>query len=637
MSVSPGATPNTTLASIRNPFLHQVVTDPWDIAEADVPQINAKVFDECRRLIDEVAQTGRATSLLLHGIAGSGKTHVLARLRAHCQANPAGARAVFVSVRMDCAPTRIWRHFRRRLVDDLLRPWEDSQSRLQLVLRDRIREYENRGGFAKLTEDLRLNYNLALVLSRFHEGRQRNESAAWLRGDHLRESVLESLGVTGDGPEEESLEEQAHEIVIHLCRLAAPDPVVFCCDEMEALENWAGDQRGLFAYAKLGATLVQELTNVLVVSSVQSVFVKSLEEAVHESLFQKISLNRADLQPLTWTQGRRLLLSRMSAVPELAALRSQHARDSLWPLPETDLRRAFEPGDSCVARKLIHRAREFFEVARGMPIPKPITLEEMLTARFAEYWDQAARRGARNGDDILLQGIPVLLEITGRRIAYKPDELPKPVDLIAGRGEAPVSVSVCNQTPGALARRFHKLLDLPQEHVGRMVLIRDSRLPIGPTAIKCHERLRMLADRGAKMLQPEPEVLYALDAMRNLITDAASGNLVHNGEPVPPASVREWLASNIPHVLQRFLDNLSRDAAPGNGDAEPRFARELLDFINDRFVVSLHEAAQCIKVPDEEIAAYALGNPGQVGYLAGPPGVLFRFVPDRVGGESDRR
>jgi hypothetical protein len=80
MSVSPGASPSTTLASIRNPFLHEVVTDPWDRTEVDVPQINASVFDECRRLIEEVASTHRSTSLLLNGFSGSGKTHVSARI-----------------------------------------------------------------------------------------------------------------------------------------------------------------------------------------------------------------------------------------------------------------------------------------------------------------------------------------------------------------------------------------------------------------------------------------------------------------------------------------------------------------------------------------------------------------------------
>jgi hypothetical protein len=124
--------------------------------------------------------------------------------------------------------------------------------------------------------------------------------------------------------------------------------------------------------------------------------------------------------------------------------------------------------------------------------------------------------------------------------------------------------------------------------------------------------------------------------MRNMLADAAAGNLTHNGETVTPASVREWLASNIPHVLQSFLDNLSGDAGTGKDSAPPPFARELLDFVTERFIVSVEEAAKAIKVPDEEICKYALGNPGQVGYLAGPPGVLFRFVPDHVGGESDR-
>jgi hypothetical protein len=615
MSASPGASPST-LASIRNPFLHQVVSDPWDRAEADVPQINSKVFDMCRQLIEEVAETERATSLLLHGVAGSGKTHVMARLREYLQSK--ASRVVFISVRMDSAPSRIWRHFRRHLVDDLLRPWEGPLTRLQLILRER-----------PATEDLRLNYNLKLVLARYNEGKLRSECGAWLRGEHLPENVLANLGVVADSPEEESLEEQAHEVVVHLCRLAAPDPVVFCCDEMEILETYPGDQRGLFAYAKLASTLVQEATNVMVISSVQSAFLETLQQSVHKSLFQKTSLNRIDLQPLTWAQGKYLLLTRMAAVPELAALRTHSPADALWPLSEKDLKAEFEPGDACVARKLIHRAKDLFEAARGLPIPKPLSLPETLAARLAEHWDRGASLPT-SADDILLQGLPMLLDVTGKRIPYNQEQLPKTVDLLADSGAGPIAISVCNQENlGWLARRFKKILEeADANRFPRLVLLRDSRSPIGKNAVKCHERLKSLQDRGARLVQPDSEVLAALNAMRNLLADAAAGNLIHGSDTIPPSTVREWLAANVPNVLRDFLDDLSGAASSS------RFAQELLDYVNERFVVSVKDAAQSIQVPDEEIAAYALRNPGQVGYLAGPPGVLFRLVPEAVGGES---
>jgi hypothetical protein len=65
--------------------------------------------------------------------------------------------------------------------------------------------------------------------------------------------------------------------------------------------------------------------------------------------------------------------------------------------------------------------------------------------------------------------------------------------------------------------------------------------------------------------------------------------------------------------------------------------QELFDYLNENFVVSLKDASQSLNVPDEEIARYALGNPGQVGYLAGPPGVLFRLVPEIAGGPCDQQ
>ena len=394
--------------------------------------------------------------------------------------------------------------------NDLLRPWEGSLTRLQLILRDRP------------FDGLRLNYNLANVLSHYRESKLRNECAAWLRGEQLRENVLLQLGVAGDGPEEESLEEQAHEIVKHLCSLAAPDPIVFCCDEMEILETYPGDLKGLFAYARVASTLIQETVNVLVISSVQSAFLDTLQSSVHKSLFQKMSLNQCHLQALNWIQGRHLLSKRMSEVPELVALRSNYPEESLWPLPEKDLRAEFEPGDACVARKLIHRAKSLFETLRGMPIEPPQTLDETLAARFAEHWDAAVRRGARSPDDIMLQGIPMLLGVTGESVPFNQDELPKPLDLLAGSQRGPVAISVCNQEHlGTLARRLKKIVDETGEQpFARVVLLRDARLPIGKSAVKCHERLSILRERGARFVQPAPEVRFALDAMRNLLSEA---------------------------------------------------------------------------------------------------------------------
>jgi len=572
----------------------------------------------------------------MHGVAGSGKTHLLARLRTHLQSSQESARTVFISVRINCAPTRIWRHFRRHLVDDLLRIWRDSTTRLQLILLDRMREHPLRQSFKEVASDLGLNYSLGAILARYHDGSQQAECSAWLRGEALPESVLSSLGVVDAGDaEEEQMEEEAHDIVIQLCRLAAPDLVIFCFDQLESLESFPGDQKGLFAYGKLASTLVDEAdNNAFVISAIQSVFVARLTDAIRGAFLDRIARNRIDLQPLTWQQGRQLLLSRLTEVPQLATIRSGELSDSLWPLDETALKTEFP--DNIIARKLIHRAKELFEAARGKPVPVPLSLTESLAEAFLSYQKRASQSNDRMAsDDILLKGLPALLDLAGKKA---------PVDDESGYGDGTttanawaqssvgtIPICFCNQdNMNALGNRFKKILDEANKQgegsLVRVALVRDRRRQISVTALRCRERLNQLQQRGARLVQASPEVMAALDGLRTMLADAQAGDVLHRGEPVAIASVREWLAANVPPVLQEFLEEIKEGGVA--------FVPKLLEYVRQQCIVSLDQAAKEVGAPCEVIVGYAQRNPGKVVYLAGPPAVLFHVVEQSSGAQG---
>lgn len=631
MSGFPGVSRSLSLASTPNPFSHEVVPTPWDRAEADAPQINAEAFAMCCRLIREHGT--QATFLLMYGVAGGGKTHLLARVRTYLQASPEGSRTVFVSVRMDAAPIRLWRNFRRHFTDDLLRPWKDTAPRLQLILRDRLRE-SSRPGVKELVGDLHLNYSLGAVLSRYEAGIHRAECVAWLRGEPLPKDALHSLGVAdAEAADEEQMEEQAREIVFDLCRVAAPDLVVFCFDQLEALESFPGDQRGLFAYAKLAAAF-DKLSNVFVISAVQSMFVDRLQQGSDAADFQRISQHRIDLHPLTWEQGKQLLQSRMAAVPELAGLRSGELANSLWPLNETALRAEFQ-GDSCVARKLIHRAKLLFEVARGMPALPPRTLDELLTEKWSEYSKKAFTSGSDiDSDDILSQGLPAALDLVGRRIA-SPDEEAKEakttVDVLARSAAGAVPVCICNQNNMiALGNRFKKILDEAglENRLAGCVLVRDQRRQISETAVRCREKLERLKARGARLVEVAPEVMAALGALRKMLADANTGDILHHGEAVAPRSVRDWLASHVPSVVEKFIEHVTagRTSEDNATEVDRGFEPKLVGYVQEQCVASVEQAAEHVQASAEEIAAYAQGNPTKLMYLAGPPAILFCVV-----------
>jgi len=625
MSVLPGVNQRPSLESIPNPFSHEVVTSPWDRAEADTPQIHAEAFDLCSRLISAIAHTRRSTSLLMHGVAGSGKTHLLARLRTHLQSSQQGARTVFISVRMNCAPTRMWRHFRRHLVDDLLRIWRDSTTRLQLLLQDRMRERPSKQSFKEVASDLGLNYSLAAILTRYHEGSQQAECSAWLRGEPLPESVLSSLGVADAGDaDEEQMEEDAQDMVIQLCQLAAPDLVIFCFDQLECLESFSGDQKGLFAYGKLASTLVDKVDhNAFVISAIQSVFVARLTDAIRGAFLDRIAQNRTDLHPLTRQQGRQLLLSRLAEVPQLAAIRSGDLSASLWPLDEDVLNA--DP-DEIIARKLIHRAKEKFETARGKPAPVPLSLTESLAETFLSNQERASQSNDHMAsDDILLKGLPALLDLSGKNAPVDRDG-PTTASTWAQSSVGRIPIYVCNQdNMNALGNRFKKILDEAKGQgegsegdLARVALVRDRRREISATAVKCRERLNQLQQRGARLVQASPEVMAALDALRNMLADAQAGDVLHRGEPVAVASVREWLAANVPAVLKEFLEEITEEGVA--------FVPKLLEYVQQQCIVSLDQAAKEIGVPSEVIVGYVQRNAGKLVYLAGPPAVLFHVV-----------
>ena len=119
-----------------NPFDNGIVLDAWCRPAVDVPTISGAVSDLCHDLLEDVRRHGDRRSLLIHGTAGSGKTHLLARLRATSMTEPEGAPLrqapppFFCYVRLAASPNIIRRHLRDCLVRDLLR--KDARGTTQL-------------------------------------------------------------------------------------------------------------------------------------------------------------------------------------------------------------------------------------------------------------------------------------------------------------------------------------------------------------------------------------------------------------------------------------------------------------------------------------------------------------------------
>lgn len=646
------------LAGIPNPFEGTVVADAWSPAIADVAAIHQAPFEHCLRALESVSH-GRSDSLLVFGPAGSGKTHLLARLQRHllatANAAPDGAlRCVFVSVKLQTNAQLLWQLVRRRLASDLLRKQQGITQLQRLVAHqlaavrgntprhwvmalrilpgadsDSVSEY-----LVEVAEKLELGRDLCVVLDHLVNNRFVMDARAWLAGDSLPESALGRLGLGPD--EQEDREEAARLLVTALCRLAGETlPIVFCFDQIEALQTSPDDRDSLFRFGRMAADLSEADENVLLISCIQSAFVDLLSTSVRDADRDRIFKRRAVLEPLSREQVEALILSRLDSVEALRSLRSTAGPAGARFHPFDG---AFVAGlartTPCVPRKVIAAAAVAFErLQRGEapaavePAARPVLIDRFLEDAFAARRAEALARGApAETRDTLMHGLPLLFRLRGARASTQ--RVPG-VDLMLPVGDPPLGVAICNETNmKSLAARLRHLAQGGQALAGlRLRVVRDPRLAITKQAKKTQEYAAELEKQGVRTVQPSLEALAALEALRSLLSDARAGDLAAGGEGVDEATVGAWLAKHLDEPLLDLCDALEGGGVRPEEPKEGNLARDLDDLMLRRFVVKLEAAAGELGRPADEVLATARRHPDRIGVLEGPPVVLFVHVP----------
>jgi hypothetical protein len=636
-------------ACLPNPFAATVVSDAWSPPEVDVASIHRAPFDECLRALDSVSR-GSSDSILIYGPAGSGKTHLLARLQRHLVATAASApdgtlRCVFVSLKLQTNAHVIWQFVRRRLASDLLRKHKGITQLQRLVAHQlaaarghtpaywvramRVLPASDDGTvseyLAEVADRLDLGRDLCVVLDHLANNRFILDAKAWLSGDSLPEAALGRLSLGGD--EQEDREDAARQVVTALCRLAGETlPIVFCFDQIEALQSAPDDRESLFRFGRMAADLADADTNVLLISCIQSAFLDLLSSGVRQADRDRVFKRRAVLDPLSRQQVEALVLSRLDGEEALAALRRDRAADRLFPFRQAfvDELAAISP---CVPRQVIAAASAGFErLQRGAgPEAPPLPPDDFIAGAFA------ARRAAAlassrptESQGTLLHGLPLLWAVRGDKPSSQ--QIPG-VDLVLPSGSDLLGVAVCNETNmTSLARRLRQLVQGSEvPGAPRLAVFRDPRLPITRTAKRTQEYLGALEKRGARVVEPTAEALAALEALRSLLSDARAGDLAAQGAAVAEGTVKAWLARNLDEALLDLVDVLG-PAKAGAAPDDTQLGRDLGDLLGRRFVVKLSAAAAELGCADDRALAVARRHPERIGVLEGPPVVLFVHV-----------
>ena len=638
-----------SLVGIRNPFRNAVATDPWQTPAADVTTIHDEAFRRCCHRLEEVRSQGRTTSALIYGEAGSGKTHLLARLRAHIVRPGAPGDGIFIAVTLQTSPQMIWRHLRRCLADNLLRR-TDSRSQLERLLLERLAESSAHatdvtGLLERLRTEARhhnglvsdfselfdyiesqsavsFDLNLRAVIGHLLLRRHLSEARAWLRGESLHDTALNRMEI-GRTDDDESAEDQAREIVLALCGLAGPQtPLVFCFDQVEAMQVNLQDHDGLFAFGQAVMSLYNSTRNLLLISCVQAAFLTTLKEAVRGAAWDRLtSGGEMVLELLDRRQAGQLITARIEAEPELARLRAAQP-EALWPLGPADVSAALNVGGRCTPRKLLGVCAERFDALRSGVSAAPPPLDEIIAGQWQQQLAQSGGLPEKT-NEILLHGLPLLCELTGRR--WRDHTLPRDVSLVAESQAGQVSISLCNhENMTSLAGLLRRLNAATPE---RLVLLRDERLTLGRHAARTRQYSAELLAKGARWVQPSPEALAALDALRLLLSEAKSGNLDHRGETLATATVEEWLKKHLPLSLQDLLDDLLPESSPVEAD-DFAFSEDLAELLHRHYLLKLDDAACLLTVDAAAVEACARRQADRFGLLDGPPAVLFQLAAE---------
>jgi hypothetical protein len=652
-----------------NPFVVDRVDSPWQEPE-DIPGINRVAFEQSLRSIRDTRAARQSRGLILHGEPGSGKTHLLHRVRRYTCSDPL---AWFVYVPAVTGPTRFWRHVLEKFFHDLCQrskqadpppssgpssmvdseepqPGQGPLTQIEEALakhlvndplgktRDIARRWADicqqtapggplferlRRTMDRLTIDRQLDGDVMTALRHYLSGHHRKDAYTFLRGRDLPESALQRLGLSNSLDDEE----RAKQAVLTFCRLAGhPFTIILAFDQLEALQLDPHDMAGLRAYAQHAVELLSECANVLAISSVQTSFLNTLKQAIHTSYYDRLAQDESVLNLLTKEQAFDLVESRLKSNLEVAAMRGSGARlDRLWPLNSRAIERAIlGPGIS--ARSLIRECRKLFDAWLGMrqaaPTLEPAAPERLDRAWAEQFEDERTRAGVHVDAGVYEDGLLKLLQAKPPG-AWRPERgTDKDLHIVLTKGAERIGISVStSENMASVSKRLGRLLEQAKSGaVTRVIFLQDPRFPITSTAKKAQERRRELENGGHRIPELPSEAYVALTVLRRLWAEAAEGALTIDDQSIALGELQRWLAAHTPRPLQDLWEMCQ---AIDEKSATDESANLVLEALRGRWIVVLDELAKLVGLPSRQVESITAQKPDFFGLIRGSPPLVF--------------
>ena len=604
-----------------NPFASAALGSPWSEDTSDVPAINDGPFQSILRALRQMQAGARGTSIVVTGEPGSGKTHLLRRLRNTLDGDSQHP-TIYVYVRCNASATTLWRHLREYLASDLLKPAASGSSRLDFLLR------ESTGKLDKVE-----NLGLRRALECLRDGRHFHIASAWLRGESLSDADLAALGIAIDTEDEErSREVEAKRVVDALLRFIAPIPAVLCFDQVEGLETYRGEEAGFHAMGQLISALNDGHDNLLLISCLVSAYEDMFDRLPNGADRDRWLQNKVTLSRIGWEQATQLVQARLDCAPALTHLRRAHAGDALWPLREAALQPLFVETGVCLPRKLIQACKQQFEELLDDGIPRPKrSREDFLQEEYARNLAEARLIVQRQGaDKTLSECLPWLLQNSGLKLLGQSAERSSFVHSAHSSALGDTGLVFCIRGGNELTNKL-KRAERHWNNPGslRLKILRDASVKPGRVA---SDLLAKLKERGAQEIYALPEALAALQAIRNMTAAASAGDLVQDGDVISQEEVTKWALANLPPQVEKLRDELAgKPSGDASGDAS--FSK-LSALVTERKIVEAEAAARELSLSTEEVSACARRHPLEFGVLEGPPLVFFQAVDGQPAAET---
>ncbi|MEL7070078.1 MAG: P-loop NTPase fold protein [Cyanobacteria bacterium J06581_3] len=284
----------------------------------EVTSIHEHVVDSVEVALAQVAHDRKTRSLMLLGDSGSGKSHLLGRIKRRLN-----SQACFAYIGPWSDSQFIWRHVLRQTVDSLMAVPE-GQSESQLMRWLKGLDFFKRGGIAKrligergvFIRDMRASFPTAYqgkeffsVIYALLDPDLQLIATDWLRGEDLDDEDLHLLKVRNSIDSEDA----AQKMMSNLGWLAdSTQPVVLCFDNLDNVPDMPNGQTGLKAMFNVNTMIHNEkLKNFLVVISLITSNWKANEQAIEYANLARVD-QQITLPKITTEQAIALWTSRLA-------------------------------------------------------------------------------------------------------------------------------------------------------------------------------------------------------------------------------------------------------------------------------------------------------------------------------------